>query len=149
MTQDKLSFNVVGGPSKFDLMLSLFDGNKDPRRTVEFQLEGARRPITVGITMVQQEDGSGESWNFRGWVSGDDPTNSMFALNLHVDGYFSTRGRKGYITFEVPFHYEMRADERHKVILPANQLATEQYVERLRGNLGRDLMDTIKDARKM
>jgi len=149
MTQDKLSFNVTGGPGKFDLMLSLFDGNKDPRRTVKFQLEGARGPVTVAITMVQQEDGSGESWNFQGWVSSDDPTDSMFAFNLHVNGYFETRGRKGYLTFEVPFYYDMRAGERHKVVLPADQLATEQYVERLRGNLGHDLMDLIKDARKM
>ena len=137
MTQDKLSFNVVGGPSKFDLMLSLFDGNKQPRRTVEFQLEGVRDTITAGITMVQQEDGSGESWNVEGWTT------------FNIKAYYCTRDRKGYLTFIVPFHYEMRDGVSHKVERPEDRLALEKYVDSLRDSLNRDFTDMIRNARRM
>ena len=125
-SNDKLSFNVTGGPSKFDLMLSLFDGNKDPRRTVEFQLEGAHVPITAGITMVQQEDGSGESWNFEGWLAN-------YRRGFNIKGYYSSRSRTGYITFIVPFHYEMRDGVRHKIETPENWRELEEYLDWLRG----------------
>lgn len=125
-SQDKLSFDVVGGPSKFDLMLSLFDGNKDPRRAVEFQLEGARGPITAAITMVQQEDGSGESWNFRGWLAN-------YRRNFGIQGYYSSKSRKGHLTFEVPFHYVMRGSGKDKVVSSSDQIAVDEYIEYLRG----------------
>lgn len=126
MTSNSQSFNVIGGPSKFDLMLSLFDGNKDPRRTVEFKLEGAREPIVVAVTMVQQEDGSGESWNFQGHLIN-------YRRGFDVRGHYSSNSRKGYITFIVPFHYEMKGDERIKVETPADQHDLADYIEWLRG----------------
>jgi hypothetical protein len=126
MTQDKLSFNTIGGPSKFDLMLSLFDGNKDLRRTVEFRLEGAREPIVVAVTSVQQEDGSGERWNFEGRLTN-------YRRGFSVRGYYSSNSRKGYITFIVPFHYEMKGDVRHKIERQADQRDLNDYIEWLRG----------------
>ena len=126
MTQDKLSFDAVGGPSKFDLMLSLFDGNKEPRRTVEFKLEGAREAIVVAITAVQQENGSGESWNFEGQLVN-------YRCGFNVRGYYSSNSRKGYITFVVPFHYEWRGDTQVKIETQADQRDTADYVEWLRG----------------
>lgn len=142
MTQDKLSFNVVGGPSKFDLMLSLFDGNKEPRRTVEFKLEGVMDTITVAITMVQQEDGSGESWNFDGWQTN-------VKRGFDVKGYYCSKSRTGYFTFITHFHYETKGNERHKVVNPGDQLEIEKYVDGLRGSLNRDFTDILRTARKM
>lgn len=96
-SQDKqFFFNIVGGPSKFDLMLSLFDGNKHPRRTVDFQLEGVNGHIRVAITSVEQEDGSGESWNFGGHLWHDTEK------HWHVEGYFGTKGRRGTMRFVTP-----------------------------------------------
>lgn len=126
MTPNKLSFDVISGPSKFDLMLSLFDGNKEPRRTVEFQLEGARGPITVAITMVQQEDGSGESWNVEGWIT-------SYRRNFAIKAYYSSNSRKGYLTFVVPFHYEWRGDNQVKIERPSDQLEMNDYLDWLRG----------------
>lgn len=152
-SNNMLSFNAIGGPSKFDLMLSLFDGNKNPRRTVEFKLEGAREPIVVAITMVQQEDGSGESWNFQGHL-----TNYRRGFDVH--GYYSSNSRKGYITFVVPFHYEWRQDTQVKIERPEDQRDLADYIEWLRdkcagwpiphaNSVSRDLSDIIRNARKM
>ena len=128
MTQENLSFSVITGrgPSKFDLMLSLFDGNKEPRRTVEFDLGGTRGLITVAITMIQQEDGSGESWNFEGWITN-------YRRNFGVKGYYSSKGRTGCITFVVPFHYEWRDDTQVKIETQADQREMADYIEWLRG----------------
>jgi hypothetical protein len=88
-------FDIVNGPSKFDLMVSLFDNNAKPRRTVRFFLDHGHE-LDVAITMIQQEDGSGESWNFTGTATYADGGTSF-----HVRGYFGTRSRKGTLTREV------------------------------------------------
>jgi len=49
-------FDIVNGPSKFDLMVSLFDNNAKPRRTVRFVLDHGHE-LDVAITMVQQDTG--------------------------------------------------------------------------------------------
>ena len=97
-SQDKARFSVVGGPSKFDLMLSLFDGNQTPRRTVDFQLEGKKYPISVAILGVQQEDGSGESWNIEGLL-----WDKHHSEGYKVKGYYVTKGRAGSLVFEAPY----------------------------------------------
>lgn len=126
-SQDKLSFSVTGGPSKFDLMLSLFDGNKDSRRTVEFKLEGVRLPIVVAITMVEREDGPGESWNFQGHLTN-------YHRGFDVRGHYFSNSRKGYITFVIPFYYEMKGNKRIKVEQPEDQRDLAYYIEWLRGS---------------
>jgi hypothetical protein len=107
-------FNVVGGPNKFDLMLSLFDGNKRPRRTVGFQLEGVSRHIRIAITSVQQEDGSGESWNFGGHLWHDTEK------HWHVEGYFGTKDRRGTMHFVTPTNRWWN-DEDQKFMETVNQ----------------------------
>lgn len=89
------TMRVLNGPSKFDLMLSLFDGNQHPRRTVSFQIEGFKKEVTVAITSVQQEDGSGESWNWEGFLRFAPETKA-----IRTKGYFSTKHRTGYFKFE-------------------------------------------------
>jgi hypothetical protein len=82
-------FNIVNGPSKFDLMVSLFEeGNPESPHTVKFVLEDGRE-ANVAITMIQKEDGSGESWNYvgRGDLGG--------RIWFHMNGYFSSRTRRG------------------------------------------------------
>ena len=58
-------FLIVGGPDKFDLMLSLFDGKK-----VKFFIEqpdggknGFPPEFEINILSVEAEDGSRESWD--------------------------------------------------------------------------------------
>lgn len=145
-SQNKLSFRIVNGPSKFDLMLSLFDGNQTPRRTVSFQLEGVEMHIPVAIVMIEQEDGSGESWNFKGQTRFEGAKGSF-----HIKGYFATKGRCGHLEFEIPFYKSWNQDsgQYDKVIDPKEQAEVEQFVGSLRHSLSRDFTDLIRNARRM
>ncbi|MBI3573158.1 MAG: hypothetical protein HY092_03090 [Candidatus Kerfeldbacteria bacterium] len=86
---------IINGPSKWDLMLSLFDSKTGHEHEVQFQLE-------VGVTMhvflssVEREDGSAESWNFQGWSTGYSTARVMWKQHQHVRGYFNTLRRKGH-----------------------------------------------------
>jgi len=81
---------IVDGPSKFELMLGLFDGNSRNPRSVHFTLLNGSltndQPLRVVLCGVSREDGSGESWNFTGYSNGS-----------NVKGYFSTKSRTGHV----------------------------------------------------
>ncbi len=80
---------INGGPSKFDLMISLFG---EGRMSVLFSgvsNESGKFSEDVYITSLEKESGDGESWNFRGYASG----------NRKVEGFFSTLHRTGHIKF--------------------------------------------------
>lgn len=78
--------DIVDGPSKYELMLGLFDSATTRPRPVEFRLS-RRVALEAHIQSVSREDGSGESWNLEGWVvSGE-----VF------DAYFNTKRRTGHI----------------------------------------------------
>ena len=85
---------ISNGPSKFDLMLALFDSKFPDFRTVIFHLEGGMR-FEANISGVQAEDGSSESWNF----TATGRLNAKQSEFSHVHGYYSTAKRTGAITF--------------------------------------------------
>ena len=90
-------FNIVDGPSKLDLMLSLFDGDSGLRRKVTFLLERSlsRNHLHPVINKVGREDGSGENWMFEGYcrkVNGQDDL---------IRGFFSTRTRTGWVEMNI------------------------------------------------
>lgn len=98
---------ISKGPSKFDLMVSLFEGNPTPRHRVTFTVSPQNtietrfaRDLRVSITCIEQEDGSGESWNFKGYVQKDELSPSKI-----VDGYYSSATRKGYIFLPEPISH--------------------------------------------
>ncbi len=90
---------IVNGPSKFDLMLSVFEG-----KVVTFILKGGFRPkfsratvyppddeftCVAVATSVEREDGSNDSWNFT--------TNYIVGWGLvKLRGHFRTSDRKGF-----------------------------------------------------
>jgi hypothetical protein len=89
-------FQIVGGPSKMDLMLALFDSSYDKPRPVNFSLiewpegqpaSGTPLHIQMHVTSVQKEDGSGESWNVEAAARG--PESKDYTM------YYSTRTRTG------------------------------------------------------
>jgi len=101
-TTDVESEAIVSGPSKFQLMLALFDTTASNDRTVwfivgngaavmlddsgrELGLTGAT-PIEVVINEVGRESGDGESWSFKGHVAGGAQS---------VEGYYSTATNTG------------------------------------------------------
>ena len=93
--EDPFRLDIVDGPSKFDIMISLFDSNRRHRRTVPFSLRSLRLKLDVAITSVQQEDDSGESWNIEGWVTD--------GLTANVKGYYNSRRREGNFRFTARF----------------------------------------------
>ena len=90
-------YQIVDGPSKFDMMLSLFTGSKVTFRVYKqeqidekvWRHNASRDPILTlegRLCMLEQEDGSLESWNF------------VFHAGKVIDsakGYYSTKSRKG------------------------------------------------------
>ncbi len=92
--------SIIYGPSKFDLMISLFEGNPVPRKKVEFSINtgmttsapaGKKLSMTekleLAITGVEQEDGSGESWLFKGYSE----------KYQKASGYYNSQTRKGWV----------------------------------------------------
>jgi hypothetical protein len=111
---------IVAGPSKFDLMLALFDNSNASKRHVQFtlQVEGGSNEVKTqsftgpnavsnmlaamdklptvvetDITSVEREDGSGESWNIEGYINTPKGYRRFKA-------YFDTRSRKGTLTLD-------------------------------------------------
>jgi hypothetical protein len=91
---------IVGGPSKFELMLGLFDHTDANKRTVTFTVRRASRvrgvastemdgtAVKIAIDQVGRESGDGESWLFEGSVPGGAKS---------VTGYYSTRTNTGWL----------------------------------------------------
>jgi hypothetical protein len=86
---------ITGGPSKFDLMLALFD-RASGIRGVTFDIQRFEYPsVGVVINEVGLEDGSGESWNFKGkTVKSKD-----YPECRNVMGHFHTGYRTGIIQY--------------------------------------------------
>jgi hypothetical protein len=90
-------FVIENGPGKFDLSASLFTGSARRRpNVVEFSLHGISKPLEIVITSIAQEDGSGESWNFKGI------TYQYSKLRFPAEGYFSSLKRTGTIQLVLP-----------------------------------------------
>ena len=96
------TYKIHNGPSKLDLMLSLFDSSLSHPRSVTFQMtrdpyverghtiiNGFPVEMEVHITEVGKEDGSGESWAFSGYAS------FKGQASKSVKGYFHTQHRSG------------------------------------------------------
>ncbi len=84
---------IVAGPSKFDLMTALFIW-KPEHPVVSFQTEDGTTHL-VRINSVSAEDGSGESWNIRGYAIKVGPN----AVHRNFQMYFATTGRRGWIKY--------------------------------------------------
>ncbi len=101
--------NIQSGPSKFDLMLSLMDvpshrravqfrGNVEGDLVNDYDTRGAYKSVLdVFIDMLEREDGSGESWNFAGYMIA---TSVRGEQHLRVKGYYSTQSRGGVLEIE-------------------------------------------------
>lgn len=91
-------YQITAGPSKFDLMMAIFGKQGDhvleftfdcPTQTTDPHHSAiCSQTAMINILSVSREDGSGESWNFRG----NAPT-------MRVKGYFNTRTRRGHLIF--------------------------------------------------
>ncbi|MFA6105284.1 MAG: hypothetical protein WC725_01640 [Patescibacteria group bacterium] len=84
--------NIVDGPSKFDLMLALFENRTRPPKTLYFRCQRDDKMktflLSVNITSLTREDASAESWKFEGCFT---------STQRPVSGQFRTDTRKGYV----------------------------------------------------
>lgn len=96
MAQDSTIENIVGGPSKMDLMFSLFLETY----TVSFKTRRGGGELgnyrTVNITSLKRDDSSGENWLLEGCAY--NPERRSFSDN--VKGSYSTACRKGTLEVE-------------------------------------------------
>lgn len=95
-------FEIENGPSKWDLMLALFDDTS--RRFVKFLISD-RGDIEVVITDVGRGGPEEGKWRLKGYTFGfgvqfDRLGPLPTSTSCHpVSGYFSTKTRKGRIEF--------------------------------------------------
>lgn len=83
---------LSNGPSKFDVMLALFDRKNPSPRSVQFSLEDdPSEKVNVVITGISIEDGSGESWLFTGFLK--------YAEARKIKGWFRTDRRVGHFEY--------------------------------------------------
>lgn len=100
----KYRFNITNGPSKMDLMFSLFDSDRRDGKTAIFEViesnESGQRITTdfeglrIRINGVSHEDGSGESWCFSGYIVGPSRKDLNFG---RVQGWFRSSNRSGWL----------------------------------------------------
>lgn len=91
MTTQK-HYTLVDGPSKFDLMLSLFTGKE-----VTFRLDSVNQ-FTVTINSLEIEDGSRENWLLKGYVRERLSWQSKES-SIRFSGFFGCHRRRGWIEF--------------------------------------------------
>jgi len=101
-------YDITNGPSKFDLMLALFDSTCDHRRPVQFiirlRMEQPLAGIVLGdpeehevhINGVSQESGDGQNWIFHGWERNPEGSTKP---TFRVEGYFNTARREGWLKY--------------------------------------------------
>lgn len=99
-------YTITDGPSKWDLMLALFDPASH-QRTVKFYLQD-RRFFEASILEVGKEDGSGESWLLAGSLK-EAFEGGGSGCRWYFHAYFETQRRKGWIKFFQTIN-EMRLD---------------------------------------
>lgn len=89
--------SILNGPSKFDLMLALFDRAGASPRSVYFTLHSDEQAEVV-VTGVEAESGSGEEWLFKGYRR---LRTQDVAAPQNVVGFYSTQHRKGWVQLSV------------------------------------------------
>lgn len=97
-------YEIQRGPSKFDMMVSLFSGAKLDRKTVSLRMRSTTkfvRDVNVDIVIegVKREDDSGEEWLFSGVICSKDSL--PFCEGETVKGCFNTSDRRGLLLREV------------------------------------------------
>ncbi|TAK03909.1 hypothetical protein EPO34_01995 [Patescibacteria group bacterium] len=121
-----VTVGIKSGPSKYDLMLALFERSMNNLRPVTFILKSTdksnwwveNKKLTLHITEVGIKDGSGQSWCFRG--QSEDGT--------YHKGWFRTDTREGTIGVEPPPPHVLDAYER---------MGTQRVLEDLKTKYGR------------
>lgn len=92
---------IVSGPSKWDLMLSLFESSTTGRRRLVFTVASRRIKEDVEerralINSIERVDDSGENWLVGGRI--EPMAGSCQLPMMRFKASFSTQTRKGHLT---------------------------------------------------
>ena len=79
---------ITKGPSKHEL----FGAFKD-REDIVFEIETMSTPLTVTVNTLEYEDGSGNSWNLKGFLPGSSTGQAFKA-------YYNSDTRRGSLSLE-------------------------------------------------
>lgn len=102
----KVRFDILKGPSKFDLMVSLFSGTFNIPHPISFSIKGVIPVAKVQITGVLWESGGGDQWVLYGYQIVGSRDISIFGhlfnpesgrLGNQIKAYYSTETRRGFI----------------------------------------------------
>jgi len=101
MSTENQHFNIVGGESLNELEHSYFDKKRvlPFHVQIESDIEPTKRDISIALRSLEWEDGSGESWNFAGYLTMKGPELPYRLSAQKVKGYYSTKTRRGYIEY--------------------------------------------------
>lgn len=103
------TLKIVNGPSKWDLMISLFHGGREfDSELVMFEVEtekGKTEKMFLSVTSLQREPYDNTHWNFEGLrivhkrCGGPFPKSewSSHQFDSMAKGSFSTQTREGYL----------------------------------------------------
>lgn len=91
-------YKILGGPSKLDLMNSLFEG-KIVHFTVQYgYAESKTTKVKVVVSAVCEEDGSHDKWLLRLVVKESDI--SYFERLKTLSAFYNSRGRIGHLKLQ-------------------------------------------------
>ena len=88
-------FNIADGPSKFELMVSLFDGKLVKFTQSRGSSETTKNVIEAVLQSVEKEDGSLDSWNIRILIIKDE--SQILRISKIYPAYYCSRTRRGVI----------------------------------------------------
>lgn len=77
---------IINGPSKFDLMQALMV-RKPVRPNVTFFIQGKIAGIVANIDSLEDEDGSGESWNVTGFTGSNQKFTAYYRTEKRIGSY--------------------------------------------------------------
>ena len=94
-------FEIKNGPSKWDMVLAIFDGDELHRRTVNFVVSGP--PIVLGdlvlpslpfvVDGAKRDHLSEDDWQIWGYPF------CGYKHNRYMKGFYSTQSRTGWLEF--------------------------------------------------
>ena len=102
-----VQYDIIDGPSKFDLMLSLFDTNNLITRMVTFKVVNLPRLCKpaiadqVCIDRLERSRQEEDLWAFSGFRIADEERKTNNHINIHYEGMYSTRKRRGYMEMNI------------------------------------------------
>jgi hypothetical protein len=101
-------FVITNGPNRLALVLSLLDvddGRPDsPVFHLVLPLGGKTHAIRLEVQSMEMEDGSGVSWNIRGYFQEELSDDSGVEKWARFEAYYHSRNRRGRLTTNPTSH---------------------------------------------